>query len=75
MREPTKTSPKYWKRVRGSGGAVPLKNKDIGATDHYFIGGYYFYFYFFLTCYNYVIFYFGLIEKGLALLIIPIFYE
>ena len=51
---------------------MPYKNKDIGATNHYFIGGYYF---FFLTCYNYVIFYFGLIDKGLALLIIPIFYE
>ena len=54
---------------------MPYKNKDIGVTNHYFIRGYYFFFSFFLTCYNYVIFYFGLIDKGLALLIILIFYE
>ena len=50
------------------GGSVCSKVKDIGANNHYYIGGYYFFF----TCYHYVLFYFnGLIEKGLALLIIP----
>ena len=48
-----------------------LKNKDVGANNHYFIRGYYFYFFIFFTCYHYVNFYFGLITKGVALLIIP----
>ena len=41
---------------------------DIGANHHYFIGG--ITFNLFPTCYHYVIFYFELIEKGLALLMI-----
>ena len=52
----------------GGGGLLCKKVKDIGANNHYYIGGYYS---FFLTCYHYGIFYFGLIEKGLSLLIIP----
>jgi hypothetical protein len=53
------------------GGVSVLKNKDIGVNNHYFIQGYYFQFSFFFTCYHYVNFYFGLIEKGVALLIVP----
>jgi hypothetical protein len=45
--------------------------KDIGANNFYFIGGYYFLLSSFFTSYHYVIFYFGIIEKGLALLKIP----
>ena len=49
-------------------GSMCLKVDDIGANNHYFIGWYFFQLFF--TCYHYVIVYFGLIEKGLALLII-----
>ena len=53
------------------GGVSVLKFKGIGANNHYFIGGITLNSHLFFTCYHYVIFYFGLIEKGLALLIIP----
>ena len=47
-------------------GAVSVlkKVKDIGANNHYFIGGITLFLFF--TCYHYVIFHFGLIKKGLA---------
>ena len=35
--------------------------------------GYYFHYFLFFTSYRYIIIYFGLIEKGLALLKIPIY--
>jgi hypothetical protein len=53
------------------GGQCVQKNKDIGANNHYFIGGITFNFHIVSTCYHYVNFYFGLIEKGVALLINP----
>jgi hypothetical protein len=35
-----------WSSRTSSGGSVCSKNKDIGANNHYFIGGYYFQFLF-----------------------------
>ena len=51
------------------GGVCVLKNKDIGANNHYFIHGHYFQFFFhMLPLYNILLW---VNRKGVALLIIP----
>ena len=53
------------------GGQCVKKLRIYVRTTTILYGGITFKSLFFFTCYHYVIFYFGLIEKGLALLIIP----